>query len=481
MNEFEPEKVFHFFFEISKIPHGSGNTEALAEYCLNFAKERGLESYRDDYGNVMIFKDGTKGYEQSESVILQGHLDMVCEKRLNYPKDMEREGIDIISDGEYLHADGTTLGGDDGIAVAYILALLDDDGKIAHPPIEALLTSDEEVGLRGAHALDASRLKGKRLINIDSEEEGVLTVSCAGAVRVACAIPVSYEKTAAGICAKKVTVRGLLGGHSGIDIGKGHRSAAIVLAEFLCELRKRYCVNIADLASGGRLNVISPTANAVICFDRSQAKEFESFLGEFNSWLKTACAETEPDALVTATDTEIPRECLNKACSDVVISALLLAPNGISAISADIPFLVQTSSNLGSVSIEDGKLQLGFMIRSNTDYGKAETLQRLKCLMEQMGGEVEESDDYPAWEYKRTSLLRDVMVHTYEKMYGEKPRICALHAGLECGILSEKIEDADMVSIGPNMKNVHTPDEKLEIKSVQRCWEYLVLVLENLK
>lgn len=480
-DKLKPEKVFHYFSEIAKIPRGSGNMEAIAEYCMRFAEDRGLKSYCDDYGNVMIFKGGTEGYEHSESVILQGHLDMVCEKQPDNPKDMEHEGIDIVIDGEYLRADGTTLGGDNGVAVAYILALLDDVGTIAHPPIEALLTADEEVGLRGAHALDASKLVGKRLINMDSEEEGILTVSCAGAVRVACAVPVVYEKTVATMCAKKVTVSGLLGGHSGIDIGRNRKNAAFVLAEFLHDLSEHIRVGIAGFSSGGRLNVIPQTAETVICIDSAQVKEFDSILATYNSELKKACAQTEPNARVSAVNAHIPEICLDSASGKMMISTLLLAPNGVSAMSADIPFLVQTSSNLGSVSLENGVLNLGFMIRSNTDHGKAETVRRLKALIGSKGGKVTLADDYPAWEYRQVSPLRDAMIETYAEMYGREPQICAIHAGLECGILSEKLEGTDMISIGPNMENVHTPDERLEIKSVERCWEYLLRVLERLK
>ena len=480
-DKLKPEKVFHFFSAISKIPRGSGNTEAVAEYCLRFAEDRGLKSYRDNYGNVMIFKEGTEGYGQSESVILQGHLDMVCEKNPDCPKDMEHEGIDIVIDGEYLRADGTTLGGDNGVAVAYILALLDDTGTIAHPPIEALFTVDEEVGLRGAHALDASKLTGKRLINMDSEEEGILTVSCAGAVRVVCAVPVMYEETAAAMCAKKVTVSGLLGGHSGIDIGRNRKNAALILAEFLHDLSRHIRIHISEFSSGGRLNVIPHTAEAVICIDGARKKEFDSFLASYNLDLKKACAQTEPNACVSAVDAHIPKTCLDSTSGNALILMLLLAPNGVLAISTDIPFLVQTSSNLGSVSLESGTLNLGFMIRSNTDYGKAETVRRLKALIESAGGMATLSDDYPAWEYRQVSPLRDAMIETYVEMYGRKPQICAIHAGLECGILAEKLEGADMISIGPNMKNVHTPDEQLEINSVERCWEYLLRVLERLK
>ena len=481
IEKLRPERVFHFFSEIAQIPRGSGNMQAISEYCLRFAEERGLKAHRDDYGNVMIFKNGTEGYEQSESVILQGHLDMVCEKREDCSRDMEHEGVDVVIDGEYIRANGTTLGGDNGIAVAYILALLDDPGIIPHPPIEALLTADEEIGLRGAHALDTSELTGRRLINMDSEAEGILTVSCAGAVRIACSLPIEREKTTAAMCARKLTVRGLLGGHSGIDIGKNRKNAAIVLAELLFDLNRHIHVSAAGFSAGGRLNVIPQTAEMLICFDRALEAEFDRLLAVYNAELKRACSQTEPNAHISAEDAPVPEKCLDKASNDALISALLLAPNGVSAISADIPFLVQTSSNLGSVSLGHGALNLGFMIRSNTDHGKGETLRRIRALIEGAGGTIVLSDDYPAWEYRQNSPLRDAMVAAYAEMYGENPQICAIHAGLECGILAEKLEGADMVSIGPNMQNVHTPDERLNIKSVKRCWEYLLRVLERLK
>lgn len=481
INEIEPVKVFHFFSELSKIPHGSGNTKAIAEYCLNFAKERGLESFCDSYGNVMIFKDGTRGYEQSNSIILQGHLDMVCEKRPDCQKNLDREGIDIVVDGDYLRANGTTLGGDDGIAVAYILALLDDDGSIPHPPIEALFTADEEIGLRGANALDASRLKGRQLINIDSEVEGVLTVSCAGGVRIFCNVPVSYQNTSDAMCAKRVSIGGLLGGHSGIDIGRNRKNAIKLLAEFLFELKKQININIADFILYGKLNVIPHAAEAVICINKTQMPSFDNFLADFRLNLKSVCAQSEPDVLISAVDAEVPDKCLDKTSSTNIISSILLAPNGVSAASEDIPFLVLTSSNLGSVSIQDGQLNMGFMIRSNIDCGLTETVRHLTCLMDSFNGKMSIQDSYPAWAYRRVSPLRDVMVDAFEEMYGHAPQICAIHAGLECGILAKKLDGADMISIGPNMQHVHTPAEQLEIKSVQRCWVYLLRVLEKLK
>ena len=435
----KPERVFHFFSEISKIPRGSGNTWAIAEYCVNFAAERKLDCYRDGYGNVMIFKGGTNGYENSESVILQGHLDMVCEKLAECKKDMDKEPIEIESDGEYLYAQGTTLGGDDGIAIAYILALLDDDGGISHPPIEALFTADEEIGLMGANALDASRLHGKRLINIDSEAEGVITVSCAGAVRAECVFSISLEAQSEGVIFKKVTASGFIGGHSGIDIDKGRKNAAIQLAEFLYELSSQTKLHIVNFHSGGRLNAIPRYADALICIYRDREEILSGCLEAFNKQLHSVCLQTEPDAAISSEDALYDGKYADDKSTREIISTVLLAPSGVSAISPDIPFLVQTSSNLGLVSLEGDRLTLGFMVRANTEHGKAKTVRRLRCLVDSRRGSLNLQGDYPAWEYKKDSPLRDVMISTYEEMYGGKPQVCAIHAGLECGILAGKL------------------------------------------
>ena len=478
ITELEPRKVFYYFSELAKIPHGSGNTRQIEQYCLDFAEKRGLDAYRDEYGNVMIFKDGTEGYEHSAPVILQGHLDMVCEKLPSCTKDMEKEGIDLIVDGDILRADGTTLGGDDAIAAAYILALLDSD-DIPHPPIEGLLTVDEETGLRGAHALDASRLHGRKLINIDSEVEGVLTVSCAGASRVSCNIPV--DLIAAEGIAKELTIGGLLGGHSGIDINKNRKNAVKVLGELLYELSEKIDIRIASIVAGGRLNVITPTAQAVVCVGESEEEEFDRIISEFDARLKKECASSEPDAYVSAQTVSLPQMCADCDGTGRMIFALMQSPSGVRAMNADIPRLVQTSSNPGEAVFDGEVLKLGFMIRSNADADKATLVKTVKSFVEYAGGTVELGDDYPAWEYLPDSPLRDTMAAVYEEMYGKKPVITSIHAGLECGILAEKLPDADMVSIGPSMWNVHTPEERLDIKSCERVWKYLLQVLKMLK
>ena len=474
----EPKEVFHYFAKISGIPHGSGNTRELEAYCIGFAREHGLESFQDAYGNVMLFKKGSPGYEDSFPVILQGHLDMVCEKEPACPLDMEKEAISLRTDGAYIWADGTTLGGDDGIALAYILALLAAK-DIKHPPIEALFTRDEEVGLRGARMLNASRLKGKYLINIDSEEEGILTVGCAGAVRVSAQIPISAG-SAYG-CAKIVRIGGLRGGHSGIDIDKNRHNAAKMLGILLDDLCRAQDIRVASVCAEGRLNVIPQTAEAVICFDPAKQAGIEDAVQHFLEMLKKECAAVEPEAFAVLEEAALPEICADAAGTRDVVFALMQAPSGVYAMDPDIPGMVRTSLNLGDVRLEERVLKMGFMIRSNTYFGKRILVRQLTLLMEHMGGEIQLEDDYPAWEYSRRSLLRDKMVQAYQDIYGEDPKVCSIHAGLECGILSEKLPGVDMVSFGPDLENVHSPAERMSVDSAKRCWEYLLHVLRLLK
>lgn len=474
----DPKEVFHYFSEISRIPHGSGNTEELEQYCMDLAAARGLSFFQDAYGNVMLFKEGTPGYEDSPPVILQGHLDMVCEKEPDCTADMEKEGIALRTDGAHVWAEGTTLGGDDGIAVAYILALLASD-RICHPPIEALLTKDEEVGLRGARMLDASRLKGRYLINIDSEEEGILTVGCAGAVRASVHVPAAScaARGRAGI----LRVGGLCGGHSGVDIGKNRKNAIKVLGIVLDILNEEAGIRVAGFKADGKLNVIPQAAEALICYDPARQADIVRAVESAAQKMQTECAALEPDVTVTLEGTALPSSSLDEAGTQTLIFALMQAPSGVCAMDPDIPGMVRTSLNLGRAVLEDGLFKMGFMIRSNTGFGKQVLVRQLTLLAGQLGGEISLEDDYPAWEYSRSSLLRDKMVQTYKDFYGGEPEVCAIHAGLECGILSEKLPGVEMVSFGPDLENVHTPAERMSVASVKRCWEYLLHVLELLR
>ena len=478
--EFEPKKVFKFFEEISKIPRGSGNTSGIANYCLDFAKSRGFLTVKDDAGNIVIFAEGTEGYENSETVILQGHLDMVCEKTADCNIDMQNEPVKLCTDGEYIWADKTTLGADDGIAIAYMLAILDSP-EIPHPPLEILLTNDEEVGLVGASAFDASILKGKKLINIDSEEEGVITVSCAGGVRAFCELPLDFVKSDSSMTAYKLEIKGLLGGHSGIDINKHRVNANIILARLLNHISKVTEIYVSELDGGKKTNVIAKYAGCVICFDKENIETVKNAVEQFSYIITKEIFYTEPNVKVAITPCEMPLYHANIESTRRLIFTVMQIPDGIQGMNPDIPEMVQTSLNLGELTLDDNTLKMGFLIRSNDAEGKQRTSEKLVSFVEYLGGSIELKHDYPAWEYRPYSALRDIMVSAYEEVYFDKPQISALHAGLECGVIGAKLSNIDMTSIGPQLLDVHTPYERMSISSAERCWRFLLKALEKCK
>lgn len=477
LTDFEPKKVFEYFLEITKIPHGSGNTSKLADYCLEFARERGYRAVKEDVGNVIIYADGTKGYEQSEPVIIQGHLDMVCEQTENSDVDMDTCGVTAYTDGEFILADKTTLGADNGIAIAYILAILDSD-DIPHPPIEALLTVDEEVGMVGARALDVSLLKGKKLINIDSEEEGILTVSCAGGVRAYCDIPLDFVKAESNMIAYNVEIKGLLGGHSGMDINKHRKNSNILMGRLLQHISRTVEFFVSDVKGGKKTNVIPQQAECIICSEAKNSGQIEKAIAEFDCIIKKEIALLEPDVCVTAEKCEVPEKHTDSESTKKLLFTLLQFPNGVQSMSPDMPNMVQTSLSCGELLIENNSLKMAFFIRSNASTGKQLTVQKLISFIDYLDGSIEFRSDYPAWEYRADSPLRETMIKAYEAVYLDSPKISALHAGLECGILSARFDDCDMISFGPDILDVHTPKERANIASVARCWNYLLKILE---
>lgn len=479
ISNLSPQTVFGYFGEICRIPHGSGNTGMLENYCIDFAVKHGLDYYHDAVGNVMIFKDGTPGYENSEPVILQAHLDMVCDKTDECTIDMEKEGLKVCSDGEYIWADGTTLGADDGIAVAYILAVLSSKDA-AHPPVEALFTVDEEIGMIGANGLDASRLKGRRLINIDSEKEGVLTTSCAGGIRVKCEVPITYENITSPRFAR-LSISGLKGGHSGIDIGKGHVNAIRLLGRLMEYVSRRCEIRITKLSGGGKENAIAKNAYADICFEPGCADTIFQAVHSFFEIAHNEFHLSEPELSISIVNTEESLLCTDIESTRKIIFALMQIADGIQAMSPDIPDMVQTSMNLGTVFTDNRLLTMKYLIRSNAAAGKQKCVEKLVSFIEYFDGRLEFTSDYPAWEYRMSSPLRDIMVKTYEEVYADSPEIFSIHAGLECGILASKLPGVDMISFGPDMESVHTPCERLNAASAGRSFLYLLKVLENLK
>lgn len=472
-SELEPKKVYKFFGEIAAIPHGSGNTAAIAGYLMNFAKERNLEAVYDKGGNVIIFKKGTSGYENSEPVILQGHMDMVCDKVPHCEYDMEKEGLHLHTDGEFLWADKTTLGGDDGIAVAYILAILDSD-DIPHPPIEALITRDEETGMLGANELEAHYLKGTRMINIDSEDEGIFTAGCAGGMRVHANIPVTRKGTVRETLL--VEIGGLKGGHSGIDIGKNRVNAIQLLAEILYCASSKFSFHLCSINGGVKDNVIPKEASAVIVGGNIPSLS-KAILAAADD-IRRKIPDSEPDFVINVSPKGADSFITSKS-TKLVIETLCKLPTGVLEYSSSNEIL--TSLNMGTVSLDDSSLKIGFLTRSNLRNGNDSTALIIEHMVSEAGGTCTQSSSYPAWEYAEKSPLRNLMTDAFQEIYGKYPKIETIHAGLECGIIADKIPGLDAVSIGPDLTDIHTPNERLNIASAKRTWEFLLEALKKLK
>ena len=442
----EPASVFSYFEDICAIPHGSHNEKQISDYLVAFAQKNNLKYIQDEVNNVILFEEGTCGMEDHAPVILQGHMDMVCDKDAGVTLDMAVDGLDVTHDDTCVFAKGTTLGGDDGIAVAYALALLADK-TIPHPPLEVILTVDEEVGLLGANAIDLSMLKGRTMINMDSEEEGIFTVSCAGGAHAVISLPVD-RKPVYGPCIR-LSVSGLQGGHSGAEIHKNRANANKIMGQFMSRIQDLMPLCLTSLSGGSKDNAIPYTCQATLV--AIQAFDVDALGGNSLSTESTA----------------------------KVIGMLCAVPNGVQAWSQDIDGLVQTSLNLGIVKLGD-RFNATFSVRSSVNAEKEALLEQLKTIAGFYDAAYTCSGEYPAWEFKKDSALRDTMVQVYREMFGKEPEVLAIHAGLECGILSEKLPGLDCVSIGPQMHDIHTSREKLEIGSTQRTWEFLLAVLKAL-
>ena len=472
----QPADVFAYFEEICDIPHGSGNTKRISDYLVDFAKKHNIPYIQDDLNNVILFGHGTCGMEDHAPVILQGHMDMVCEKDSDCPLDMDRDGLLIDHDGQYVFANGTTLGGDDGIAIAYALALLADK-TIPHPPLEVVITVDEETGMYGAADIDLSMLKGRTLINIDSEEEGVFTVSCAGGGRATVSLEVE-RRAVYGPCVR-LTVEGLRGGHSGIEIDKNRANANKVMGEFLSRVQKLMPLCLTKLSGGAKDNAIPRSAQATLVAMGMYIERINEVAAQLQQEIRDTY--DEPDVRIYGDDVDaLGGNALTTESTAKVISLLCAAPDGVQSWSEDIPGLVQTSLNLGVVRLDEA-FSMTFAVRSSVEAEKQALLDRLKALAAfYEEGEYSQTGIYPAWEYKKDSVLRDTMVAIYRRMFQKEPVVVAIHAGLECGLLSEKLPGLDCVSIGPNMRDIHTSSERLEIASTMRTWNFLLEVLKNL-
>lgn len=479
LTERSPLRLFHYFEEICAIPHGSHDPEAISAYCVDFAKAHGLDWQRDEARNVVIRAPGTPGYEDAPTVILQAHLDMVCEKDAASRHDFLRDPLELAVEGDWIHANGTTLGADDGIGVAMLLAVLEDQ-TLAHPPLEVLLTTDEEVGMGGARALDCSQLQGRRLVNLDSEEEGVLTVGCVGSMWAEFRVPVS--RSVGPGTAVELTVEGLLGGHSGTEIHKGRASANQLMGRLLWRLRKAAPIRLAELEGGSRGNVITSCCRAVITAEEASLEALRSAAENCLADFRREYAASDPGiSLGFAPREGVCLPAVPQEETDRLLLLLLHIPFGVQSMSQALPGIVETSANPGVLRLAEEELLLGVSVRSFHDSHKELALARLASLTELAGGHFTVCSSYSAWLYRPDSPLLERMKASFRRCYGREPVVTAIHAGLECAMFCQRMPGLDAVSLGPDIRNAHSPQEKLSLSSAQRTWDYLVEILRTLK
>ena len=479
LNNLEPQNVFSYFETICAIPHGSGNTSAIVDYCVRFAEERGLSWYRDTANNLVIRKPASPGYENSETIILQGHTDMVCEKNPDVDFDFTKDGIKLIVDGDTLRADGTTLGGDNGIAVAMCLAILDDK-TLSHPPLEVLLTADEEIGMLGAFDFDCSQLTGHKLINLDSEYEGVLMCSCAGGANAYSRIPVQRENAELELV--ELEISGLTSGHSGVEIDKGRANSNVLKDRLLHGLAEKVDYRLVKLDGGSRETAIASKSVAVIGVTDGGAETVLAEVEKLGMVFKKEYATTEPAMVVAAkAGTRETVNALTAADTALAQQVLLALPDSVQAMSMDMPGLVQTSLNFGILRLEETELFFANTVRSSMTTQKRWVLAQVEAIVSLAGGKTEVSGDYPGWSYNPHSVVKDTILRVYRELFGKEATVEAVHAGIECGLFADSIQDLDCVSIGPDMGDVHTPREHLSISSSARTYQLLCKVLQESK
>ena len=475
LNGLKPEKVFKYFEEISAIPHGSENMEKIADYCVSFAEKRGLRFVRDMANNVIIYKNATEGYENTGAVILQGHLDMVCQKEDGSDFDFLTDGLDLYVDGDFVRARGTTLGADNGIAVAMVLAILDSD-DISHPPIEAVFTTDEEIGMVGALQLDMSLLKGRKMINLDAEEDGILTVSCAGGSDFLMTLPVKREEKTGNLI--EITLKGLKGGHSGVEIHDGRVNADILAGRFLNHISNKVSFDLVKVNGGDKGNAI-PNISRISVLTNEKEK-FVSESEEYLELIKKEFSGREPSFEYDLDDKgENTVNVLDDECRKKVIFALNLAPNGVIEMSKEIDGLVETSLNLGVLKTDEEKILFHFALRSNKKSALLFLEEKLTTFAQYLGGVCKTGGHYPPWEFNSCSSLQEIYKECFVDANGYEPRFEAIHAGLECGVFASALEGLDCVAMGPALWDVHTVNEKLSVSSAERTFNLVIKMLEK--
>ncbi len=477
---FEPKKVFTYFEDLTRIPRGSGNEKEVSDYLVNFAKSYNLECIQDEYMNIIIKKPATSGYENLPTVILQGHMDMVNEKNNDKVHDFDKDPLTLKIVGDDIYADDTTLGADNGIAVAMAMSIL-ASSDIPHPALEAVFTVEEETGLVGALKLDGAHLNGKYLINIDSEEEGELLVSCAGGSRIKLILPITYTQVNSANVTLKISVKGLYGGHSGMDIIKGRGNANKIIGRILdAMITDEINFELLSVNGGSKMNAIPREADAVIAVNPSEKPKIKDLVSKWNDILKNELRGKDDKVQVIAS--EIKQEdtkVFDKKSKLNTIYTLMMIPNGIMSMSHDIENLVESSVNMGVLTTTESFVCFESCPRSSVGSLKEAIKNQYSALASLTGAQLVVDSDYPEWQYNPDSKLRTHFEKVYKDMYGKDSKVVAIHAGVECGLFKEKLPELDMISIGPNMADVHTPNEHISISSIQRTYGYLLEVLRR--
>ncbi|MGL6198887.1 MAG: beta-Ala-His dipeptidase [Lachnospiraceae bacterium] len=474
---------YTYFSQISAIPRSSGNEEAVSGYVVGFARDHRLEWQQDKHFNVIIRKKGSPGHEHDNPVVLQCHMDMVCEKTAESSHDFNKDPIVFTAVDGFLKADETSLGADNGVGMAYILTVLADENLI-HPPIEAVFTTSEEVGLEGMAALDGNWVTGDRMINLDGEDEGILYSSCAGGARYYLEKAVSFQPMEEGLTGWKIAVNNLRGGHSGVDIDKGRGNSIVILARLITKLKERVSFGVSTIWGGSKTNAIPRDASAVIWAERDQEQELKSFIADFGAKLKQEYGRNEPDLIVETKPVTVAEgdtlQILSPDSLNCVLDCLLLLPNDLLGYSPDLPGQVECSSNLGIMNASDDKVVIAGLVRSNNNFRLDDVMLRVRRLADRLKFGFEERNRYPAWEFRKDSVLRDLSTRVFHDLFDREIETQSIHGGLECALMFEKKEEMDMISLGPNLYDVHTVNERADIASIIRVWEYLVKLLERL-
>src|SRR5665647_1136667 len=475
----KPKELWNYFHEITQIPRPSKHEQKMVEFMKDFGKKHNLETIVDKVGNVIIRKPATKGKEKLKGVIFQTHLDMVPQKNSDKKHDFEKDPIETVIDGEWVRANGTTLGSDNGIGVAATMAVLASD-NINHGPLEALFTIDEETGMTGVFGLKKGLLKGDILMNLDSEDEGELYVGCAGGVDVSIKKDYAEEKSPKGMVACKIIAKGLKGGHSGVDIALGRANSNKIMFRFLMQAESDFGIRLSEAEGGNLRNAIPRESYSILLVPETKANEFEKFVKGYEKMYRAEFAETEPDMSFSCEKVPVPAKVMNAGDQYKIIRAVFICPNGVVRMSQAMKGLVETSNNLAIVRCKDGKFEAYNLARSSVDSAKEATAWKIAAVFNLISAEVKLEGGYPGWKPNINSPILKTMSKVYNDMYGKIPEIKAIHAGLECGILGGVYPNLDMISFGPTIRYPHSPDEKVNIVSVGKYWKFLVGTLKNI-